>query len=511
MMNIKNHVLVVGDKQLRDALKPCQSEKGTMVSLVCSLDEASCFIENRKVDLVVADSILPDGCGLSLLRLRDTNETFRLIALGNDQAQSEQAIAAGAIEFLEKNEETLARLPRTVANNVRDWGLALAASQTAQHQEHLIAIWDATPDFVGTTDVDGFFLHLNLHGRIMMGLHESEDVSCIRLFEIHDHESSANLIATGIPHAIEHGVWRTETSLRPIHGDPVPVSQVLIAHKDQDNNVTHFSSILHDLTEVKAAQSERERLAEDLYQAMKMESIGRLAGGVAHDLNNRLTAIIGYAELGLLETMADHNAENELQNIIESCEKASELIEQLVTFSRKQAVKPSFLNLNDVISGANKMVSSILNPGIVMHVDLDPGLWPIVIDKAQLQQIIVNLVTNSNDAMPGGGRIALKTYNRHVDKEEAHCLGIQLNGDFVVLRISDSAPGLDAESRKHLFEPFYSGSKHGRDGSLGLSSVYGAVTQNGGVIVVDASELGGVQFDVLLPREKSVSGGKGSA
>jgi len=355
-MKIRFHVLVVGDERLRSALPSDSCAGHTMVSAVPNLDDARCFIENRKVDLIVADQELPDGNGLELVGEGRPSDMIQTILIGN---QGFNEFADEAIEYMEKSEETLKLLPRTVECRVQNWGRTLAKKQTTQYQEHLTSIWDATPDFVGTTDVDGFFLHLNVKGREMMGLAEDADLSQIRLFGLLEEESANQLIVEGLPAAVKNGVWQSESVLLTVEGDLVPVSQVLIVHKDKHGNVSHFSTILHDLREVRASEEERKQLADDLHQVMKMESIGRLAGGVAHDLNNRLTAIIGYAELGLIEAMSSKPCKHELEMVIDSCEKASMLIEQLVAFSRKQAVKPQFLNVNEVINEAENMLDSI--------------------------------------------------------------------------------------------------------------------------------------------------------
>ncbi len=502
-MTIRHHILVVGDEELRGSLCSGTCAGDTMVSPVTNLDEARCFIENRKVDLIVSALELPDGCGTELIE--DQDDSFRVMIVGQQEEVGPAVLEKGAIEYLVRSDESLRSLPRVIESRASDWAGTLARKHSAQKRDHLVAIWEATPDFVGTTDVDGFFLHLNAQGRKMIGLGEDEDVTRLRLFDIHDEEGSNRLITEGLSHAVNRGVWCAESVLVTLEGETVPVSSVLIAHKSQSGGVTHFSTILHDLTAVRASEEERKRLAEDLHQAMKMESIGRLAGGVAHDLNNRLTAIIGYAELGLLEAMSDKPSKHELEMIIESCEKASGLIEQLVTFSRKQAVKPSFINMNDVVTDVVEMLRNILGEGIELETDLDSGLWPVIFDRSQFEQVIVNLVTNGRDAITGSGTIVVKTSNRVVDWTMAAELGVQEPGDFVVLDVSDSGEPVDEKMREHVFEPFYSLSTHGRDGGLGLSSVYGAVTQNRGVVTVGDSDLGGSRFEVYLPREGASS------
>jgi PAS domain S-box-containing protein len=509
-MNVKNHILVVGDHQLQEALRADPCNNGTMISVASNLNDARGFIEHRKVDLVVADLDLPDGTGAEILNIDGRSESCQILILGEDSSMPDADGQVSTIEYLIKSDKTLRELPRTVESRVSNWRGALAREQSSQHQEHLVAIWDATPDFVGTTDVDGFFLHLNSQGRRMLGLDESEDVSHIRMFELYDKDNAARLIATGIPQAVKNGVWRSESTLVFKSGESVPVSQVLIAHKDMQGNVTHFSSILHDLTEVRASESERERLTGDLHQAMKMESIGRLAGGVAHNLNNQLTAIIGYAELGLIEAMSERSCKNELEMVIESCEHASELIGQLVSFSRKQAVDPCLLNINDVVNDNSQMIAGLLGSGVSLETDLDPGLWSVIIDRSQLEQIIVNLATNDRDRISSQGRILINTWNTALDVQQVGELGIETAGDpqssegelidLVVFSVSDSGPRMDEETRRHIFEPFYSSSSDGRSRGLGLSSVYGAVAQNKGAILVRESECGGNRFDVYLRR-----------
>lgn len=503
-MMIKNHILVVGDDRLRAAMPSNFFAADTMVSAVSNMDDARCFLEHRKVDMIVADMALSDGRGTELINIQGRSESCQLLIVGDAHDEADKVVEAGA-EFLVKTEQSLQQLPRIVEARARDWGATLARHQTSQHREHLLAILDAIPDFVGTTDIDGFFLHLNCHGRKMMGLNETESVSRLRLFDIHDTQSAATIIGLGLPRAIKEGVWRGETNLLPLKGNPIPVSQVLIGHKDGRDNVTHFSTILHDLTQVKAAEEYRKKLVDDLHQVTKMESIGRLAGGMAHDLNNRLTAIIGYAELGLMADENDKTAKYELQMVIQSCEKASKLIEQLVTYSRKQAVSPRTINVNEVVAATCRMLSSALGAHIKLEADLDPELWPVIFDSSQLDQAIVTLATNRRKSITGDGEITFKTCNTTVDGRKAQELGLKKAGDFIVLSMLDSGCRIDDKHRKHIFEPFYTTSVHDRDDGLGLPAVYGAILQNNGAITIGDSESGGNRFDIYLPRDRSGS------
>ncbi|MES1188637.1 MAG: ATP-binding protein [Myxococcales bacterium] len=240
--------------------------------------------------------------------------------------------------------------------------------------------------------------------------------------------------------------------------------------------------------------TQRKRLEAELGHAQKMESIGRLAGGVAHDFNNMLTVILGGIELSLPRLAADHPSRAHLVDAAEAAKSAAALTRQLLAFSRKEAIAPRALDLNEVIRRMEKMILRLIGEDIRLQTICGRDLPPVYFDPVQLEQVILNLAVNARDAMAKGGRLTIET--RSVDSAEAE----PMPGRRVLLTVSDNGAGISDEVRAHLFEPFFTTKEAGRGTGLGLAMVYGAVQQNGGQIEVE-SELGrGSVFRIHLPE-----------
>jgi two-component system cell cycle sensor histidine kinase/response regulator CckA len=243
------------------------------------------------------------------------------------------------------------------------------------------------------------------------------------------------------------------------------------------------------------------QLEEQYYQAQKMEAVGRLTAGVAHDFNNILTAINGFSELVSLGMAPDDPLQDSVKKVLSSGQRAAGLVRQLLAFSRKQIVQPEVLDLNDVLANVDKMLRRIIGEDVELQTIPAPGLWLTRADPVQVEQIILNLAVNARDAMPDGGKLTIETAN--VTLDEAH-LGVQ-PGEYVLLAVSDTGTGLSEEVKSHLFEPFFTTKELGRGTGLGLATVYGIVKQSGGDIQVYSEEGVGTTFKVYLPRAREVA------
>jgi len=254
-----------------------------------------------------------------------------------------------------------------------------------------------------------------------------------------------------------------------------------------------------DITARRLAEQERARLAEQLQHAQTMECVGRLAGGVAHDFNNLLTVINGYCSLALEQVPAGDNLRAVIEEIAQAGERATELVKQLLAFSRKQPIRQEILNLNDVIMGMERTLLSLAGEDIEVILRLKASLWPVLADRRQIEQAILNLVINARDAMPSGGTLTITTSNITGTAQCANCPGGYLSERYVRLSIRDTGVGIDENVQAQIFEPFFTTKDIGKGTGLGLAMVHGVVTQNGGYICVDSKKGQGAEFRICFP------------
>jgi PAS domain S-box-containing protein len=269
---------------------------------------------------------------------------------------------------------------------------------------------------------------------------------------------------------------------------------------DENGILRGYRGIDRDITDRELAVQEQARLEEQLYQAQKMESIGRLAGGVAHDFNNILSAINGYAELSLIKMDPDNPYRKDMSTILESGQRAARLTQQLLAFSRKQIIKQEQLNINNELKEINKMLRRLLGEDIEIETYYSEDIWPVKTDRSQLEQVIINLAVNARDAMPHGGKLTIETTNVTLDESYIKKYYDMKAGDYVMLAITDNGQGMAKEVMEHIFEPFYTTKDMTKGTGLGLATVHGIIKQNGGEINVYSEPEKGTTFKIYLPR-----------
>jgi PAS domain S-box-containing protein len=249
--------------------------------------------------------------------------------------------------------------------------------------------------------------------------------------------------------------------------------------------------------------TERTALENQLRQAQKMESVGRLAGGVAHDFNNMLQAIIGYTELSKLNVQRGASPDANLIQISQAAQRAADLVRQLLAFARRQTVRPRVLDLNQTVESMLEMLTRVIGEDIELLWKPGSDPWPVNIDPVQIDQILANLLVNARDAITGVGRVIIETRNSVL--VESFCRINQgfIPGEYALLTVSDSGSGMDKETVSHIFEPFFTTKEIGKGTGLGLAMVYGIVKQNSGFISVQSEPGSGTTFKIYLPRSKS--------
>jgi two-component system cell cycle sensor histidine kinase/response regulator CckA len=290
--------------------------------------------------------------------------------------------------------------------------------------------------------------------------------------------------AAGQPYDIEHRVVRPDGGVRWVHEKASIVGN--------QGRPLRMVGTVQDITE-------RRLLEDQLRQSQKMEAIGRLAGGIAHDLNNALTAIAGHAELALGEVAPDHAARADVLEIRRAAERAGSVTRQLLAFSRKQLLEPRVFDLNETIAGISRLLSRLLGADVEVQTRLAGAALRVVGDPGQVEQAVINLAVNARDAMAGGGRLVLATARETVNEAFARRHVPMTPGDYVVLRVSDSGHGMPHETQARIFEPFFTTKDVGKGTGLGLSMVYGTMKQSGGFIFVDSEVGRGTTFCLYFP------------
>ncbi|PKN17006.1 MAG: hybrid sensor histidine kinase/response regulator [Deltaproteobacteria bacterium HGW-Deltaproteobacteria-3] len=254
-----------------------------------------------------------------------------------------------------------------------------------------------------------------------------------------------------------------------------------------------------DLTERKRSEEERDKLQAQLLQSQKMELVGRLAGGVAHDFNNMLQTILGYSDLSLAQVEATSPVHDGLLEIRKAAMRSADLTRQLLAFARKQAVSPKILDLNDTVAGMLKMLQRLIGEDIDLAWVPGHSLWPVKMDPSQLDQILANLAVNARDAIADTGKITIETEN--ISLNAAYCADHPetIPGEYVQLVVSDNGCGMDKEILAQIFEPFFTTKTQSKGTGLGLATVYGIVRQNNGFVNVYSEPGQGTTFSIYLP------------
>ena len=269
---------------------------------------------------------------------------------------------------------------------------------------------------------------------------------------------------------------------------------------DEQQRAHEILCIGQDVTDRKRAEEEKRKLQDQLLQSQKLESVGRLAGGVAHDFNNMLQTIIGFADLAMMDVEGNHPVQECLSEIQKAARRSAELTRQLLAFARRQTASPQPLDLNATVSGMLNMLGRLIGEQIELVWRPGKDLWLARMDPSQIDQILANLAVNARDAIRGVGQLVIATENVVMQGGEVVLAGDVAPGEYVVLSVSDSGVGMDRETLDRIFEPFFTTKELGEGTGLGLAMIYGIVLQNGGFIDVQSAPGQGSTFRIYLPR-----------
>ncbi len=320
---------------------------------------------------------------------------------------------------------------------------------------------------------------------------------CYQVYESRDNVCDGCPVRLSFLDGMSH---KTERQVITQSGETVILDITSTPIRDAEGNVVSCFEMTQDITGRRRAEEDRERLRSQLSQAQKMESVGRLAGGVAHDFNNMLSVIIGYTDLTLNQLGAASPLYAKIQEIRKAAGRSADLTRQLLAFARKQTVSPRALNLNDTVESMFKMLRRLIGEDIDLAWLPSAKIWPTYIDPSQIDQILANLCVNARDAISGVGKITIATNTATIDESYLAGHPDAASGDYIVLSVSDTGSGMDKETLDNLFEPFFTTKERGKGTGLGLATVYGIVKQNNGFIDVYSEPGRGTTFKIYLPR-----------
>ncbi|MDH5492080.1 MAG: PAS domain S-box protein, partial [Myxococcales bacterium] len=392
------------------------------------------------------------------------------------------------IKLAEANAILEARLER------RTQSLDATSSALEESRARYQWLFESSNAFLCLLDASGIVIESNLRTRRELGLEDAE-LAERPLWEIlGTHTLDA---ARGIRRRLVRGeTIEMELNLRSASGE-TRCHEVILSMISA-GRVRQIQLIGRDVTARRESRRQLEEMRAQLQQAQKMEAIGQLAGGVAHDFNNILTAILNCAFSAREELSEDEPIRSELDEIAEAAERGAALTKQLLAFSRKQVLEAMPIDPNAVLQGMGRMLTRLVGASVRFHFELSEGLLRVLVDPGKLEQVLMNLVTNARDAMPQGGRISIRTFGVEVGPGESLAAELR-EGRYVGIQIQDTGNGMDAAMMARIFEPFFTTKDEGKGTGLGLSTVFGIVKQSGGHVEV-ASRVGeGTSFTLYLP------------
>ncbi len=463
---------------------------------VCTAETMKAALKERDWDVVISDYVMPRLTGLEALKiLQETglDLPFILVSghIGEDIAV--ETMTAGAHDYILKG--GLKRLVPAIERELRE---AEVRREQKRSQEALAAsekkyrnLFERLKDAVFLTTPDGKVLESNLAMRELLGYSAGDDISNINVEkDIFSNSADGERIRNVIDR--DGFVKDAEVVLKKKDGKDLITLVNAVALRDDDGNITAYQGIVSDITEKK-------RLEEELLQAQKMESVGRLAGGIAHDFNNILTGIIGFSDLALQDLASHHPLRFHIEQVKAQGERAARLTRQLLAFSSRQVLERKNLDANQIISEMEKFLRRVIGENIELKVEISAMVSTVYVDPGQVEQVLMNLCVNSRDAMPGGGRLQIKTSNVMLDEAFCRSNPWARPGGYVEVAITDTGVGMPQEVMEHIFEPFFTTKEKGKGTGLGLPMVYGIVRQHDGLVHVVSQPGKGTTFKVFFP------------
>ena len=499
-MTASLHVLLVEDRDIDAELVQRELLRAEIDCRARRVDTDEAFrreLRDFAPDIVLADYSIPGFGGMEALEILQGEAPLipLIVVTGSiDEETAAACIKAGAADYVLKTH--LVRLGPAVrsALEMRNHRAERAAAEAAlrANEQRFRALVEHSWDAIALFGPDGAILYGSPATTRVLGYDLAEFVGRNALDLIHPEDR--DLVVGRLTEAMANPRGRVDVAARVKHKDGAwRYLEGVLTNLLDDPSVGGIVNNYRDATE-------RRSLEQQVIQAQKMEAVGRLAGGVAHDFNNILTAIGGYTDLLLEDLPLDDPRRQDVDEIHRAADRAAALTQQLLAFSRRQVLQPKVIDLNALVSNVEKLLGRLIGADVQLATALADEVGRVRADPGQLEQVIVNLAVNARDAMPGGGRLTIETRNVDLDAAYAAEHRTVVPGPYVVIAVSDTGTGMSADTQSHMFEPFFTTKEVGKGTGLGLATVYGIVKQSGGSIWV-YSELGhGTTIKVYLPR-----------
>lgn len=492
-----------GDARLiHEILKEGSLTKGRF-SIAEDLAKAKSCMQTRTFDVILLDLNLPDAKGLEALEriIAVVGSMVPIIVITglDNEAVGLAAIEAGAEDYLVKGAIDAAQLSRSIRYAIKRNELAqMLRYERDRAQSYL----DTVNTIIVALNHEGKIGTINKKGCRIFGYAEED---CIGQLWFASYLPQPQGMEEMYPSFLKimAGAQASEYAENPIvtrSGEERQIAWHNSLLRDGQGKIIGTLSAGDDITERKQAEVEKVKLEAQLQQAQKMESVGRLAGGVAHDFNNMLSVILGYTQMALDKTDPTASLYSDLQEIHRAGVRSADITRQLLAFARKQTIAPVVIDLNETIENMLKMLRRLIGEDINLVWMPAKDIWPIKMDISQIDQILANLSVNARDAIKGVGKITIETEVVTLDQEYCQHNTGAVAGEYVSLAVSDDGSGIDPEILQQIFEPFFTTKEMGQGTGLGLSTVYGIVKQNNGFIKVYSEPGEGTTFRIYLPR-----------
>lgn len=461
--------------------------------VVDSENEFQAALTDFAPQLIISDYSMPAFDGMRALLMTKDHPVYIPFIILTGSMNEETAVAcmkAGADDYVLK--ERITRLPFAVREVLEKVKVRKEKEQAEAERTRLMSAIEQAGEVFVITDIDANIVYVNPAFEHCTGFRRDEVIGKnprILKSAVQDAAFYRDMWET----LTKGEIWRGRMVNRRKDGTHYTEEAVISPVRNGSGNIIHYSAVKRDI-------SEHLRSAEMLQQAQKMESVGRLAGGVAHDYNNMLSVILGYAELALERLKPDDPIYEDLTEIFNAARRSSDITRQLLAFARKQTIAPEILDINDTVEGMLKMLRRLIGEDIDLAWLPSAGSWPVKMDPSQVDQLLANLCVNARDAISDVGKLTIETENVSFDETYCNSHDGFVPGDYLLIAVSDNGCGMDKKTIANIFEPFFTTKGVGEGTGLGLATVYGIVKQNKGFINVYSEPGEGTTFKIYLPR-----------